>query len=76
MRSQVPACLIAMAAASCQAEALFPLWPHAGDPAKLVLLRGIRHGRGALRLLPGLVLHQPAAGLPKRPMRSCGAAAG
>lgn len=57
--SQVPACLIAMAAASCQADGLCPLWPHADEAAKLVLLRGIRNGRGTLRLLPGLVLHQP-----------------
>ena len=57
--SRVQACLIAMAAACCRADALFPLWPHAEDAAKLVLLRGIRNNRGALRVLPGLVLHEP-----------------
>lgn len=56
--SQVPTCLIAMAAASCPASALFPLWPHYGDAAKLVLLRGVRGGRGSLRLMAGLVLHE------------------
>ena len=38
---------------------MFPLWPKAGRPAKLVLLRGIRRGRAPMRLMPGLVLHRP-----------------
>jgi tRNA1Val (adenine37-N6)-methyltransferase len=54
----IPACLAAMAAASCKPEALLPLWPHHGRAAKLVLMRGIKNGRGALRLLPGLILHE------------------
>jgi tRNA1(Val) A37 N6-methylase TrmN6 len=39
--------------------ALFPLWPLAGRPAKLVLLRGMKNARARLRVLPGLVLHRP-----------------
>lgn len=54
----IPACLAAMAAASCKPEALMPLWPRQGIAAKLVLMRGIKNGRGALRLLPGLILHE------------------
>jgi tRNA1(Val) A37 N6-methylase TrmN6 len=38
---------------------LLPLWPKAGSPAKLILLRGVRLGRGASTVLPGLVLHEP-----------------
>lgn len=38
---------------------VFPLWPVAdGRPAKRVLIRARRGGRGPLRLLPGLVLHE------------------
>jgi len=55
---QLQACLQAMAAADCRGEAILPLWPKRDVPAKLVIVRGIRRGRGALRLLPGLVLHE------------------
>ena len=48
--------------AASRAVTLLPLWPKAEREAKLVLLRGIRHGRGPLRLLPGLVLHAPEGG--------------
>jgi tRNA1(Val) A37 N6-methylase TrmN6 len=54
----VPPCLSAMSEVRTPCSAVFPLWPKAGRPAKLVLLRGIRLGRGGLRLMPGLVLHQ------------------
>ena len=38
---------------------VFPLWPVAdGRPAKRVLIRARRGGRGPLRLLPGLALHE------------------
>lgn len=37
---------------------VFPLWPAAGDrPAKRVLIHARKGGRGPLRLVPGLVLH-------------------
>lgn len=55
----VPTCLAAMTEADCAGTVLFPLWPKAGRAAKLVLLRGIKHARTPLRLMPGLVLHQP-----------------
>ena len=38
---------------------VFPLWPVAdGRPAKRVLIQASRGGRGPLRLLPGLALHE------------------
>jgi tRNA1(Val) A37 N6-methylase TrmN6 len=37
---------------------LHPFWPKQGRPARLVLLRAIRGGRGPARLLPGLTLHR------------------
>lgn len=57
--AMIPVCLTAMAAARCPCSTLFPLWPKAGRPAKLVLLRGIKEGRTPLRLMAGLVLHMP-----------------
>jgi len=56
------ACLEAFTRAGCGSHAILPLWPRPGRPAKLVLLRAIRGGRGPTRLLPGLVLHDPAGG--------------
>jgi tRNA1Val (adenine37-N6)-methyltransferase len=55
----VPVCLAAMTAFRSPCTAIFPLWPKAGRPAKLVLLRGIRQARTQMKLMPGLVLHQP-----------------
>lgn len=37
---------------------VFPLWPRAGVAAKRVLVEATLGGRGAARILPGLVLHQ------------------
>ena len=51
-------CLDAMAAAGCSAAAILPLWPKAETQAKLTIVRGVKGGRGKLRLLPGLVLHE------------------
>ena len=53
----VPAWIAALPGAGCGSPAILPLWPRAGQPAKLVLLRVVRGGRAPLRLLPGLVLH-------------------
>ncbi len=36
---------------------IYPLWPGKNKPAKRVLIRGIKNTNGALRLLPGMVLH-------------------
>lgn len=45
--------------AGCGSLAVLPLWPKTGRPAKLLLLRAIKGGRGPCRMLPGLVLHEP-----------------
>ena len=49
--------LAALAPHGCGSPALLPLWPHAGEAARIVLVRGVKGGRGACRVLPGLVLH-------------------
>jgi tRNA1(Val) A37 N6-methylase TrmN6 len=54
--------LAALAHAGCGSPVLFPLWPRAGRPARLVLLRGTRNARGPARLAPGLTLHADAGG--------------
>ena len=41
---------------------MLPLWPRRGNAARLVLLRGVKGGRGPFRLLPGLVLHEQDGG--------------
>lgn len=56
--SLLPKAIAAFAAAGCQPTTLLPLWPKAGRPAKLALLRGVKGGRSPFRVLPGLVLHQ------------------
>ncbi|MBP7336930.1 methyltransferase [Niveispirillum sp.] len=38
---------------------ILPLWPRAGQPARRVIVTALRDARGALSLLPGLVLHGP-----------------
>lgn len=53
----VPNCVAGFTSAGCGSVALLPLWPRAGRPAKLGLLRAIRGGRGPFRLLTGLALH-------------------
>ena len=58
----MPACLAAMDRAGCGGLTVLPLWPRAGQPARLVLLRGVKGGRAPARLLPGLVLHAPEGG--------------
>ncbi len=58
----LPACLMALEFARCPPAALLPLWPKADREAKLVLLRGVKGGRGTLKLRPGLVLHAAEGG--------------
>ncbi len=58
----LPACADALGFAGCPATAMLPLWPKAGCPAKLVLVRGMKGGRTPFRVLPGLVLHDPKGG--------------
>ena len=52
----------AFTAAGCGSLSILPLWPRAERPARIVLLRGIRSGRGGSAVLPGLVLHGPGKG--------------
>ncbi len=54
----VPTCLGVMAEARCACGVIFPLWPMAGRPAKLVMIRGTKNSRTPMRLLPGMVLHE------------------
>jgi tRNA1(Val) A37 N6-methylase TrmN6 len=54
----LPACMAALAACGCPPAALLPLWPKAGRAAKLVLLRGVKSGRGPCQVFAGLVLHE------------------
>jgi tRNA1(Val) A37 N6-methylase TrmN6 len=36
---------------------LLPLWPHEGEPAKLVIISARRGSKAPDTVLPGLVLH-------------------
>ena len=54
--------LAALIRAGCAETMLLPLWPHEGEPARLMILRGLRGGRGPARVLPGLVLHERGGG--------------
>ncbi len=58
----LPGFLAALPDAGCGSPALTPLWPRAGQPARLVLLQAVRGGRAALRLSPGLILHAHGPG--------------
>jgi tRNA1Val (adenine37-N6)-methyltransferase len=60
--AMLPEALAALAAAGCGSPAVLPLWPRAGRPARLLLLRGIKGGRGPCTVLPGLVLHAADGG--------------
>jgi tRNA1(Val) A37 N6-methylase TrmN6 len=44
--------------AKCPEVTVSPLWPRQGQAAKLVILRGVRLGKGGCRLVAGLTLHQ------------------
>jgi tRNA1Val (adenine37-N6)-methyltransferase len=48
----------ALAALPQEGVSVFPLWPHAGEPAKRVILQYRKGSRAPLSLLAGLVLHQ------------------
>ena len=38
---------------------IFPLWPHADEPAKRIILRAVKGSLAGSLLLPGLALHDP-----------------
>jgi tRNA1Val (adenine37-N6)-methyltransferase len=54
--------LAALDHAGCGTPSVLPLWPRAGVEARIVLIQGIRGGRGGARLLPGLILHEGGQG--------------
>jgi tRNA1Val (adenine37-N6)-methyltransferase len=56
------AALAAHEAAGCASPAIFPFWPKPGRPARLVILRSIRGGRGPARMLAGMTLHRQDGG--------------
>jgi tRNA1Val (adenine37-N6)-methyltransferase len=51
------ACLIGMQDVGCSPAVVLPLWPKPNRDAKLLMLRGLKNRKIALKLLPGLVLH-------------------
>lgn len=54
--------ILALRAADFGEIAILPLWPHAGQEARRVLVRARKGVAGPARLLPGLVLHQTGGG--------------
>lgn len=48
----------ALAALPMTGISVLPLWPKAGDPARRVLIQARKNSGAALRLLPGLILHE------------------
>jgi tRNA1(Val) A37 N6-methylase TrmN6 len=57
--ARAAACLVD---AQCGETSLLPLWPKQGLPARLVILQAVRNGKGASRIMPGVVLHAPGGG--------------
>jgi tRNA1(Val) A37 N6-methylase TrmN6 len=60
--ARLPEAMDAFDAAGCGTLSVLPLWPREGEAARLVLLRGIRGGRGDGQLLAGLALHLAGGG--------------
>ncbi|MEO8714310.1 MAG: methyltransferase domain-containing protein [Acetobacteraceae bacterium] len=54
--------LAGCARASCGGARILPLWPRAGQPAKLLLIRAVRGSRAPMTLLAGIALHDPEGG--------------
>ncbi len=48
----------AVTKAGCGGATLLPLWPRAGQEARLLLMRSTKAARGPCRILAGLVLHE------------------
>ncbi len=55
----LPEAVTAFTEAGSPPTGTLPLWPKAGRPAKLLLLRGVKGSRAPFRMLPGLTLHTP-----------------
>ena len=60
--NQLARALAALRAGGFGAAHLLPLWPRAGQPARLILLQAIKGVPAGERVLPGLVLHGEAGG--------------
>ncbi len=61
----LPAASLSAAASALSANAhggitIIPLWPRAGQPAKMIIITARRASRAADQLLPGLILHDEA----------------
>lgn len=56
--ARLPDAVAACAVAAIGSLTLVPLWPRAGEPAKRVIVHGIRGGRAPCRLTAGLDLHR------------------
>ena len=50
--------LVACAKNRIASTDIAPFWPHAGEEARIILVRGRLGGRAGSRLLPGIVLHK------------------
>ncbi|MEG9861171.1 MAG: methyltransferase [Parvularculales bacterium] len=50
--------LVVAMSAHCGDIKIMPLWPHAGTPARRIIIQGRRGARGKDAVLPGLVLHE------------------
>jgi tRNA1Val (adenine37-N6)-methyltransferase len=55
--ASTPSAIDAFRSAGIGSATLWPLWPRATRPAKLMLIQGRVGGRGPFRIGPGLVLH-------------------
>jgi tRNA1(Val) A37 N6-methylase TrmN6 len=55
----------ALKSARCGGVLLLPLWPHEGEPAKLVIVWARRGSKSPDGVLPGLVLHDAAGITPE-----------
>lgn len=60
--AHLPACLTAMTDAGCGIATIVPLWPRAGQAAKLLIVQAVQGGRMAMTLHAGLTLHLPEGG--------------
>jgi tRNA1(Val) A37 N6-methylase TrmN6 len=49
--------LAALRDAKVPAEWVFPIWPKQGRPARVMVVRGRKHGRSPLAMMSGLVMH-------------------
>ncbi|MCK8786632.1 methyltransferase domain-containing protein [Roseomonas sp. NAR14] len=63
--ARLDAGLRALGDSGCGGPLVVPLWPRDALPAKRVLLRAVRGGRGPSRLAPGIALHRPGGGWTK-----------